>query len=196
MAYRLRDLVLSVLALAVLSWLFVLICLFLLVTQQRVFFIQERTGFRGQPFKLIKFSTLRDILPGEREEDDQRKRLTPVGRILRRLSLDELPQLFNVLGGSMSLVGPRPLIHQYWNLYSNQQKRRFEVVPGITGWAQVKGRNALTFTERFEFDVWYVDHKSFGLDLKILFKTLGKMFSGSGVYANQSTTADYFDGTN
>lgn len=196
MAYRLRDLVLSVLALAVLSWLFVLICLILLVTQQRVFFVQERTGFRGQPFKLIKFSTLRDILPGEREEDDQRKRLTPVGRILRRLSLDELPQLLNVLGGSMSLVGPRPLIHQYWNLYSTIQKRRFEVVPGITGWAQVNGRNALTFTKRFEYDIWYVDHKSFGLDTKILFKTLGKMFSGTGVYANQNTTAEYFDGTN
>ncbi len=196
MAYRLRDLVLSVLALTVLSWLFVLICLVLLVTQQRVFFVQERTGFRGQPFKLIKFSTLRDILPGEREEDDQRKRLTPVGRVLRRLSLDELPQLLNVLGGSMSLVGPRPLIHQYWNLYSAIQKRRFEVVPGITGWAQVNGRNALTFTERFEYDVWYVDHKSFGLDTKILFKTLGKMFSGTGVYANQNTTAEYFDGTN
>ncbi len=196
MVYRLRDVVLSVLVLAVLSWLFVLICLALLVSQQRVFFIQERTGHRGKPFKLIKFSTLRDILPGEREEDNQRKRLTPVGRWLRRLSLDELPQLFNVIGGSMSLVGPRPLIHQYWTLYSEEQKRRFEVLPGITGWAQIKGRNTISFTERFKLDVWYVDRKSFGLDLKILLITVGKLFSGKGVYADEENTASLFDGSN
>lgn len=194
--YRLRDMVLSVLVLAVLSWLFVLICLALLITQRRVFFIQERTGYQGRPFNLFKFSTLRDIQPGEREEDDQRKRLTPVGRLLRRLSLDELPQLFNVIGGTMSLVGPRPLIHQYWNLYSDEQKRRFEVLPGITGWAQVKGRNALTFTERFELDVSYVDRKSLGLDLKIMLLTVGSLFSGKGVYADENTTAALFDGTN
>ena len=196
MAYRLRDLVLSIIALLVLGWLFVIICIALVLTQKRVFFVQERTGFQGKAFRLIKFSTLRDILPGEKEEDDQRKRLTPVGKLLRRVSLDELPQLFNVMAGQMSLVGPRPLIHQYWNLYSNEQKRRFEVRPGITGWAQVKGRNALTYTERFKLDVWYVDHQSFGLDVRILFMTLGKMFSGKGVYANEQTTSALFDGTN
>ena len=196
MAYRLRDLVLSIIALLVLGWLFVIICIALALTQKRVFFVQERTGYRGKVFRLIKFSTLRDILPGEREEDDQRKRLTPVGKLLRRVSLDELPQLFNVIAGQMSLVGPRPLIHQYWNLYSNEQKRRFEVRPGITGWAQVKGRNALTYTERFQLDVWYVENQSFGLDVRILFMTLGKMFSGKGVYANEQTTSALFDGTN
>ena len=196
MAYRLRDLVLSIIALLVLGWLFVIICIALALTQKRVFFVQERTGYKGNAFRLIKFSTLRDILPGEKEEDDQRKRLTPVGKLLRRVSLDELPQLFNVMAGQMSLVGPRPLIHQYWNLYSNEQKRRFEVRPGITGWAQVKGRNALTYTERFKLDVWYVDHQSFGLDVRILFMTLGKMFSGKGVYANEQTTSALFDGTN
>ena len=186
----------SIIALLVLGWLFVIICIALALTQKRVFFVQERTGYRGKVFRLIKFSTLRDILPGEREEDDQRKRLTPVGKLLRRVSLDELPQLFNVIAGQMSLVGPRPLIHQYWNLYSNEQKRRFEVRPGITGWAQVKGRNALTYTERFKLDVWYVDNQSFGLDARILFMTLGKMFSGRGVYANEQTTSALFDGTN
>ncbi len=196
MGYRLRDLILSMLALLVLSWLFILICLVLLVSQKRVFFIQDRTGYQGKVLRLIKFSTLRDILPGEREEDDQRKRLTPAGKWLRRFSLDELPQLFNVIAGNMSLVGPRPLIHQYWNLYSDEQKRRFEVLPGITGWAQVKGRNALSYTERFKLDVWYVDHKSFTLDLKILGMTIGKLFSGKGVYANEQTTSALFDGTN
>lgn len=196
MLYRLRDVLVAVVVLGLLSGPLILICLVLLLTQQRVFFVQERTGYQGRPFRLVKFSTLRDIRPGEREEDNQRGRLTPVGKVLRRLSLDEIPNLFNVLAGQMSLVGPRPLIHDYWTLYSDAQKRRFEVLPGITGWAQVKGRNALTFNDRFVLDAWYVDHKTFGLDLKILGMTIGKLFSGKGIYVDGQTTAERFDGTN
>lgn len=168
----------------------------LALTQQRVFFVQERTGYRGKPFWLIKFSTLRDILPGEREEDDQRKRLTILGRFLRKFSFDELPQLWNVLKGEMSIVGPRPLIHEYLDLYSTEQRRRFEVRPGITGWAQVNGRNAISFTERFQLDVWYVQNRSILLDLKIIWKTLTKALSGKDVFMNEKTTSAKFDGKN
>ena len=196
MLFRLRDILLSVMALLLSSWLFALICLALALTQQRVFFVQERTGFKGAPFKLVKFSTLRDIGPGEREEDDQRARLTVVGRWLRRLSLDELPQLWNVLRGDMSLVGPRPLLHEYLPLYSERHLGRFAVRPGITGWAQVKGRNALRFLERFELDLEYLERRSFAFDLKIMWLTVARVFSGGGVYADERTTAEKFDGTN
>jgi lipopolysaccharide/colanic/teichoic acid biosynthesis glycosyltransferase len=179
-----------------LSWLFLLIVLLLAFTQKRVFFRQKRTGFRERPFYMVKFSTLRDIRAGEREEDNQRFRLTPVGRILRRLSLDELPQLWNVLLGEMSLVGPRPLIHDYLPIYSKEQKQRFTVRPGITGWAQVNGRNAITFTERFKRDVWYVQHRSFWLDMKIMGKTFVAIFRRGEVYADANTTMERFDGAN
>ena len=168
----------------------------LALTQERIFFRQQRTGYKGKPFLLVKFSTMRDVLPGEKEEDAQLKRLTPIGRVLRRFSLDEWPQMWNVLKGDMSLVGPRPLIHDYWPLYSEEQKKRFEVLPGITGWAQVNGRNAISFTERFRLDVWYVEHQSFGLDLRILFLTLKNALSGKGIYADRETTMAKFDGTN
>lgn len=196
MSYRLRDILLSLLGLLLSSPIFLIVIPLLALTQQRVFFIQERTGLKGRPFRLVKFSTLRDIVPGEREEDDQRKRLTPIGRMLRRLSLDELPQLWNVLKGDMSLVGPRPLIHDYWPLYSDLQKRRFEVRPGITGWAQVHGRNAISFTQRFELDAWYVTHQSHLLDLRIMVRTASQALLGRGVYATADTTAERFDGTN
>lgn len=196
MPYRIRDLILSITALLLSSWLFLLICIALAATQKRVFFVQERTGYKGKAFKLIKFSTLRDILPGEREEDNQKARLTVMGRILRRLSLDELPQLINVLAGNMSLVGPRPLIHEYWTLYSERQKGRFEVLPGITGWAQVNGRNALTFTERFELDLEYISRRSMAFDFKIMWLTIARVFSGGGVYVDQMTTAEKFNGKN
>jgi lipopolysaccharide/colanic/teichoic acid biosynthesis glycosyltransferase len=196
MAYRIRDIVLAVIGLLFFSGWMLLCILLLALTQQRVFFVQERTGYRGRPFRLIKFSTLRDIVPGEREEDDQRLRLTPMGKFLRRFSLDELPQLIHVLLGEMSIVGPRPLIHSYDGLYSQTQRRRFEVRPGITGWAQVHGRNAIPFTERFERDVWYVEHRSFGLDLKIIWLTLRQALAGRGVYADAETTSAKFDGHN
>jgi lipopolysaccharide/colanic/teichoic acid biosynthesis glycosyltransferase len=196
MAYRIRDLVLSILILALASWAIVLIILALALTQKRIFFTQIRTGKDEKPFRLIKFSTLRDILSGEKEEEAQRYRLTPVGKIILKTSLDELPNLFNVLMGEMSLVGPRPLIHDYLPIYSTEQKKRFKVPPGITGWAQVNGRNALSFTERFKMDVWYVEHRSFTLDLKIVGKTFGKIFRAGGVYADGENTSPRFDGTN
>jgi lipopolysaccharide/colanic/teichoic acid biosynthesis glycosyltransferase len=196
MVYRIRDIILA--SLGLLFWLVPMLMLmpWMALTQQRIFFAQLRTGYGEKPFRLYKFSTLRDIVPGEREEDDQRKRLTPIGKFLRRFSLDELPQLWNVLKGDMSLVGPRPLIHDYAPLYTPAQRRRFAVKPGITGWAQVQGRNALTFTQRFELDLWYVQHKSIGLDLKIMALTLQNALSGRGVYVNEATTAERFDGSN
>ncbi len=196
LACRLRDLVVAVTLLLIMSPLLLLIALLLFATQERVLFVQTRPGYLGTPFRLVKFSTMRDIRPGEREEDGQQARLTTVGKLLRRYSLDELPQLWNVLRGEMSLVGPRPLLMGYLPLYTPEQARRHEVTPGITGWAQVHGRNALSFTERFRYDVWYVDNRSFGLDLRILWKTIFIAVSGKGVYANEQTTSPLFDGTN
>jgi sugar transferase EpsL len=146
-----------------------------------IFFRQVRPGLAGRPFELIKFRTMTEerdaagnLLPNE-------ARLTPLGRALRALSLDELPELFNVLKGDMSLVGPRPLMMRYLPRYSPEQWRRHEVKPGITGWAQVNGRNAITWEEKFALDVWYVDHLSLGLDLKILALTVKKVFTREGV---------------
>ena len=196
MLFRLRDIVLALIVLILFSWLILLIVLLLALSQKRVFFTQERTGFQEKPFKLIKFSTLRDIRPGEREEDDQKARLTPVGRILRRLSLDEMPQLLNVLSGKMSLVGPRPLLHEYLPLYSEEEKKRFLLRPGITGWAQVNGRNRIPFKARFQLDLWYLQHRSFRLDLKIIWRSFTAVFSGKDVYTDSKTTSARFDGTN
>ena len=141
------------------------------------FFTQERPGQYGKIFKVIKFKTMTD----ERDENGDllpdEKRLTKIGKFIRSTSVDELPQLFNVLKGDMSLIGPRPLLPQYLPLYSKEQARRHEVRPGITGWAQVNGRNAISWTKKFELDVWYVDHCSFLLDLKIIFLTVKKVFA-------------------
>jgi sugar transferase EpsL len=196
MAYRIRDILFAIVGLSLSSILFLIFIPLLALTQQRVFFTQQRTGYHGRPFYLIKFSTLRDILPHEREEDDQRHRLTPLGKFLRRFSLDELPQLWNVLKGDMSIVGPRPLIHEYLPLYSQEQKKRFLVRPGITGWAQVNGRNALSFTERFKLDVWYVQNRSLSLDFKIMARTLYNALAGKNVFVNESTTSEKFNGRN
>lgn len=193
---RIAEMIVVLLLMLCMLPVFLIICLALATSQNRVFFRQFRTGKDGQPFLLVKFSTLRDAEPGVPEEMDQQKRLTPVGRILRRLSLDELPQLWNVLIGDMALVGPRPLIHEYWSLYPEWAKARFRVRPGITGWAQVNGRNAITFTDRFKLDCWYVEHRSLALDLRIMGRTLRAAFSGKGVYQNSVTTSVKYDGTN
>ena len=140
-----------------------------------VFFRQQRPGFHGKPFDLIKFRTMTDARDSEGNLLSAKERVTPTGRILRQLSLDELPQLFNVIRGDMSLVGPRPLLMEYLPLYSPEQARRHEVKPGITGWAQVNGRNAISWEEKFKLDVWYVDHNSFWLDIKILALTFLKV---------------------
>ena len=160
-----------------------------------VFLRQSRPGYRGRSFTLYKFRTMRDargptgdLLPDER-------RLTPLGRFLRRTSLDELPELWNVLAGDMSLVGPRPLLPQYLGRYTQEQARRHEVRPGITGWAQVNGRNAITWEDKFALDVWYVDHWSLGLDLRILWMTLVQVLGGAGVSAQGHATMPEFMGT-
>lgn len=161
-----------------------------------IFFLQERPGKDGKIFKVIKFKTMTDerdikgnLLPDE-------KRLTKVGRFIRSISMDELPQLINVLKGDMALIGPRPLLPQYLSLYSKEQARRHEVRPGITGWAQVNGRNAISWTKKFELDVWYVDHCSFLLDLKIIFLTIKKVFVREGITSDTSVTMEPFTGNN
>ena len=160
------------------------------------FFTQERPGQYGKIFKVIKFKTMTD----ERDENGDllpdEKRLTKIGKFIRSTSVDELPQLFNVLKGDMSLIGPRPLLPHYLPLYSKEQARRHEVRPGITGWAQVNGRNAISWTKKFELDVWYVDHCSFLLDLKIIFLTVKKVFVREGISSDTSATMEPFIGNN
>lgn len=196
LAYRVRDILLASLLLALLSPLLLFICLALFLTQGKVFFIQQRPGLNDRPFLLIKFSTLFDAAPGVDEAYRQQDRLTPVGKILRRYSLDELPQLFNVIKGDMSLVGPRPLLMDYLPLYTAEERLRHKVMPGITGWAQINGRNKIPFKKRFQYDLWYVKNKSFLLDLKIIAMTLLRVIKKDGVYSDGLTTSPKFDGTN
>jgi len=159
-----------------------------------VLFRQMRPGLHGRPFGVLKFRTMAEAVGADGQPLPDEMRLTPLGALLRRLSLDELPQLFNVLKGDMSLVGPRPLLMEYLPLYSAEQMRRHDVRPGITGWSQVCGRNALSWEEKFALDVWYVDHRSFWLDLVILAKTAGRVWSGSGVAKDGFATTDKFRG--
>lgn len=160
------------------------------------FFLQKRPGKDGRIFKIIKFKTMTD----EKDSDDNflpdEKRLTKVGKFVRSTSIDELPQLINVLKGDMALIGPRPLLPQYLPLYSKEQYRRHEVRPGITGWAQVNGRNAISWAKKFDMDVWYVNHCSFLLDLRILFLTIRKVFVREGICSDTSVTMEPFTGNN
>ena len=159
-----------------------------------VFFIQERPGLNSAPFLLIKFRSMLDKSEWNGETLGDSDRLTKFGKILRATSLDELPELWNVLKGDMSLVGPRPLLMEYLPLYNNEQMRRHEVQPGITGWAQVNGRNAISWDEKFELDIWYVDNQSFLLDIKILFLTIKKVFKKEGVSSANHVTMERFAG--
>lgn len=161
-----------------------------------MWFKQERPGRNGKIFSVIKFKTMTDerddsgnLLPDER-------RLSTVGKLIRKTSLDELPQLLNVILGHMSLVGPRPLLKEYLPLYNDFQRRRHEVRPGITGWAQVNGRNTVSWPQKFTYDVWYVDHISFWLDIKILFLTVMKVFKAEGISSGTSVTMERFHGNN
>jgi lipopolysaccharide/colanic/teichoic acid biosynthesis glycosyltransferase len=160
-----------------------------------VLFRQVRPGWRSRPFVLVKFRTMRDALGPDGAPLPDGARLSRLGRLLRRMSLDELPQLWNVLKGDISLVGPRPLLMEYLPLYTPEQARRHEVRPGITGWAQVNGRNALDWEQKFQYDVWYVDHWSNGLDLKILALTVCKVVQGEDVSARGDATMPRFRGT-
>ncbi len=160
------------------------------------FFVQERPGKRGRIFKVFKFKTMTDEKGADGTLLPDEERLTRAGKFVRSTSLDELPQLFNVLKGDMSLVGPRPLLPQYLTIYTPEQARRHEVRPGITGWAQVNGRNDITWKRKLELDVWYVDHLSLGLDLKILFLTLKKVMIREGVSKEGMATTEFFNGNN
>jgi undecaprenyl phosphate N,N'-diacetylbacillosamine 1-phosphate transferase len=159
-----------------------------------VFFIQPRPGKDGKIFKILKFKTMNDKCDAEGYLLPDANRLTSIGKFIRKSSLDEIPQLINVLKGDMSLVGPRPLLIEYLPLYDEFQKRRHEVKPGITGWAQVNGRNAIVWEEKFKFDVWYVDHVSFCLDLKILWLTIQKVIVREGISQKGQATAEAFKG--
>ena len=160
-----------------------------------VFFRQTRPGLHGQPFQLIKFRTMRDATDAQGNSLPDAERITPFGSFLRSTSLDELPELWNVLKGDMSLVGPRPLLMEYLPLYTPEQARRHEVKPGITGWAQVNGRNALSWEEKFALDVWYVDNQSFWLDLKIIALTIKKVLLREGISAQGEATMPRFTGS-
>ncbi|OPK07676.1 sugar transferase [Pseudomonas sp. VI4.1] len=159
-----------------------------------VLFRQVRPGRDGKPFEMVKFRTMRDAVDNDGHPLADAERMTPFGGFLRSSSLDELPELWNVLKGDMSLVGPRPLLMEYLPLYSQEQNRRHEVRPGVTGWAQVNGRNALSWDEKFKLDVWYVDNRTFLLDLKILFMTVKKVVVKEGISADDNVTMSKFTG--
>ncbi|MCE9679181.1 sugar transferase [Shewanella sp. AS1] len=159
-----------------------------------VLFHQTRPGLNGKPFEMVKFRTMKDAVDSQGNPLPDSERMTPFGDKLRNSSLDELPELWNVLKGEMSLVGPRPLLMQYLPLYSNEQARRHEVRPGVTGWAQINGRNAISWEDKFNLDVWYVDKRSFWLDIKILFLTVKKVFVKEGISADGHVTIEPFTG--
>lgn len=161
-----------------------------------VLFRQIRPGLDGRPFEMLKFRTMLDARDAKGHLLPDEQRVTRFGQFLRSTSIDELPELINVLKGDMSLVGPRPLLMEYLPLYNEEQKRRHDVRPGITGWAQINGRNAISWKKKFELDVWYVDNQSFWLDLKILFLTLWKVIRRSDINQSGKATADAFDGEN
>ena len=192
---RLFDIIASASGLIFLSPVFlILIYLIRKNLGEPVFFTQERPGKDGKPFKMIKFRSMRDAVDKDGNPLPDSKRLTPFGKRLRATSLDELPELWNVLKGDMSLVGPRPLLMSYLPLYNEFQFRRHEMKPGVTGWAQVNGRNALSWDEKFAHDIWYIDHYSFWLDMKILFLTVKKVFIKEGISAEGEATMPYFTG--
>lgn len=192
---RLFDIIASASGLIFLSPVFlILIYLIRKNLGEPVFFTQERPGKDGKPFKMFKFRSMRDAVDKDGNPLPDSERLTPFGKKLRATSLDELPELWNVLKGEMSLVGPRPLLMSYLPLYNEFQNRRHEMRPGVTGWAQVNGRNALSWDEKFAHDIWYIDHYSFWLDMKILFLTVKKVFIKEGISAEGEATMPYFTG--
>jgi lipopolysaccharide/colanic/teichoic acid biosynthesis glycosyltransferase len=194
---RLIDILVS-LVLLVLTLPFTLTAAVLLAVANKgkILFVQQRPGLYGKPFNIIKFKTMNDRCDSRGELLPDAVRLTKVGRLVRKTSVDELPQLINVLKGDISLIGPRPLLMEYLPLYSPQQARRHQVKPGITGWAQVNGRNMTTWEKRFANDIYYVDHLSFALDVKIFFLTILKILQGEGISGENSATMEKFRGSN
>jgi len=193
---RLFDLFFASLALLLLSPLLLVVALLVWAVHGRpILFRQARGGYRGSTFSVYKFRTMTDARDAQGDLLPDEQRLTRLGRFLRAASLDELPELINVIKGEMSLVGPRPLFARYLTRYSPEQARRHEALPGLTGWAQINGRNDLTWEEKFRLDVWYVDHWSFGLDLKIIFLTLWKVIRREGINQPGFATAEEFMGS-
>jgi len=193
---RFIDIVAACCGLCLLAPVIIIVALLIVIRLgSPVFFRQIRPGLHGKPFRMIKFRTMLDATDkhGSPLPDDQR--MTPFGSFLRSSSLDELPELWNVLKGDMSLVGPRPLLMEYLPLYSKEQRRRHDVRPGVTGWAQVNGRNAISWEEKFKLDVWYVDNQSLWLDLKILFLTVKKVLVRDGISGDGEATMSKFTGT-
>lgn len=195
---RILSFLIALTALICIGWLIVIVAIWLHFANKGAgaFFYQERPGKNAKLFKVIKFKTMTDERGDDGELLPDEVRLTKVGKFVRSTSIDELPQLINVLKGDMAIIGPRPLLPQYLELYTPEQMRRHEVRPGITGWAQIHGRNELAFTERFKYDVYYVDHLSFTLDIKIFILSLLKVFRREGISAEGKATVDYFNGKN
>lgn len=191
------DFLIGTVCFLVLLPLFLIILIILLIANNssKAFFVQLRPGLNGRIFKVIKFKTMNERKDKNGNLLPDAQRLTTAGKFIRKTSLDEIPQLLNVIKGDMSLIGPRPLLVEYLPLYSDFQKRRHEVKPGITGWAQVNGRNAISWEQKFEYDVWYVDHFSFLLDVKIFFMTIKKVFKSEGINSPTATTMEKFKGT-
>lgn len=189
------DKILSLLGMVILCPVFIVITFALLIDNKgKAFFTQDRPGKNGKIFKIIKFKTMNDKKDAQGNLLSDADRLSVFGKIVRKTSLDEIPQLFNVLIGNMSLIGPRPLLPEYLPLYNSFQNKRHLVKPGITGWAQVNGRNAITWQKKFELDVWYVNHLSFWLDIKIIFLTIKKVFVSEGINAEGEATTIAFKG--
>lgn len=188
----------ALLGLLCVGWLIFIVAIWLHYANKGAgaFFMQERPGKNAKIFKVIKFKTMTDERDADGKLLPDEQRLTKIGKIVRSLSIDELPQLFNILKGEMSFIGPRPLLPKYLSLYTPEQMRRHEVRPGISGWAQVNGRNTISFTERFKLDVYYVDHCSFLLDTKIFFMTIIKVFKREGISQKGHATTETFSGQN
>lgn len=194
---RLLDFTISSIGFILISPIFLIVTILLaIVNRGKPFFIQQRPGKNERIFKIIKFKTMNDKKDELGNLLPPAERITPIGNLIRKTSLDEIPQLLNVIKGDMSLIGPRPLLVQYLPLYNETQKRRHEVRPGITGWAQVNGRNAISWQQKFDYDVYYIDHISFSLDLKVLYLTLLKVFMSEGINSDTSVTMETFRGNN
>ncbi|MGY5254157.1 sugar transferase [Sphingobacterium spiritivorum] len=194
---RLIDFLVALTGLILISPIFLIVMISLYFANQgKPFFFQARPGINGKIFMIIKFKTMNDKKDKNGALLSDAERLTPIGAFVRKTSLDEIPQLINVLKGNMALIGPRPLLPQYLPLYSEEQKRRHDVRPGITGWAQINGRNAISWKRKFELDVWYVNNISFLLDLKIFFLTIKKVFVREGISQDGQATMEIFNGNN
>ena len=194
---RIVDFIVSLVVFLIASPFTLIVCIALFIANKgNVFFFQLRPGLNGKIFKIVKFKTMTDRKDSNGDLLPDSERITWIGMWVRRLSIDEIPQLLNVIKGDMSIVGPRPLLPEYLKLYSNEQSKRHNVRPGITGWAQINGRNSISWDQKFKLDVWYVTNQNFFLDIKILFKTALKVFKTEGISSETSVSMEKFTGNN